>query len=177
MLRFKWFFCWQDEAKTRWLEKMSQNGYHMTGGFKCFYNFAEGQPHNYVYRMDYQGLFNDADPDYLRLLKDAGWEHIEAISRWQYYRKEMKPGENAQIYTDSGSRIKGYQRLSRMWAIVYGFDLVGFLLVSNRTNSFLSISSPFNPVYIPQFVTFAALLFAAFCVIRIKRLIRQLQAA
>ena len=63
-----------------------------------------------VYRLDYIAGKFDRD-DYLQLFADAGWEFVGEMMGWQYFRKEAKPGEDPQIFTDPESKIQKYQRL------------------------------------------------------------------
>ena len=121
--KFKWFWPWQDEQEEGWLREMSQQGWHLRSvggrvrvgrwhlpvGLSWFYSFVVGEPRDYVYRLDFQDSLKDKQ-DYLQLFHDAGWENIGEKSSWQYFRKEVRPGEVVEIFTDVESKIGKYKR-------------------------------------------------------------------
>jgi Protein of unknown function (DUF2812) len=110
--RFRWFWAWQDEKEEAWLGKMSKQGYHLSSiGFPGFYTFNKGEPKEYVYRLDYQNFRKKDRQEYLQLFRDAGWEHLGEIAAWQYFRKEARPGETNEIFTDKESKIGKYKRV------------------------------------------------------------------
>jgi hypothetical protein len=110
--KFRWFWAWQDEKEEAWLGEMSRKGYHLISvTLPCIYTFAEGKPRKYVYRLDYQPYSKKDKDDYFQLFSDAGWEHIGEMGAWQYFRKEAKPGETPEIFTDIESKVAKYKRL------------------------------------------------------------------
>ncbi len=124
--RFRWFWAWQDEAEERWLAEMSGKGFHLNSvGIPGIYTFQVAEPRSYVYRMDYQSFTRKDKKEYLQLYQDAGWEYIGELSAWQYFRKELKPGEVNEIFTDVESKIAKYNR-----ALVFtGFMIILLLSV------------------------------------------------
>jgi hypothetical protein len=62
------------------------------------------------YRLDFIKSKIDRN-DYYQLFDDAGWEHMGEMMSWQYFRKEAKPAEDPEIYTDPESKIQKYYRL------------------------------------------------------------------
>lgn len=187
MIRFKLFAPWNDNAKVKWLGEMSRNGYHISGWFLGFNSFTQGMPHNYVYRMEYQPPFNDKDPEYYQMLKDAGWEHIQVASRWQYYRKESENGENEQIFTDTASRIQGYKSMLPMLYVALGIEWGVFVWVSVFAYGFLAIHMETHLAFQPAIlsgVLLAALLsiltwiiFLLVVIVKLKRRIKQLMVS
>ena len=110
--KFKWFWAWQDEAEEAWMREMSNEGWHLSGiGFPTIYKFKSGEPKDYVYRLDYRSHWKMDKEDYLQLFRDSGWEYIEEMAGWHYFRKLARPGEELEIYTDAESKIGKYQRL------------------------------------------------------------------
>jgi len=124
--KFKWFWTWQDEAEERWLGEMSQKGYHLSSvALPGFYTFVKSEPRKYVYRLDYQVFRKKDKQEYLKLFRDAGWEHIGEMSAWQYFRKEVKAGEVNEIFTDVQSKIYKYKRV----LYLVGFSCIMLLLI------------------------------------------------
>lgn len=124
---FKVFWAWQDEEQEAWLHQMSAQGFHLKSAGLCFYNFEKGQPQQYTYRLDYQlGTQKDL-PEYLELFDAAGWEYLGKFNGWHYFRKPVKAGEVMEIYTDSESKIKKFERRLLFLALTTpGFFLVFF---------------------------------------------------
>ena len=118
--KFRWFWAWQDEAEETWLEKMSQQGYHLCSvGLPGFYTFSVAESRNYVYRLDYRTFRKKDKGEYFQLFQDAGWEHIGQMAAWQYFRKEAKPTERAEIFTDVESKKAKYKRVLAFLGIIY----------------------------------------------------------
>ncbi|UCC16473.1 MAG: DUF2812 domain-containing protein [Dehalococcoidales bacterium] len=112
VVRFKWFWVWQDNTEERWLEEMSRQGYHLTSvSLPCIYTFIKSESANYSYRLDYRRFSNKEKQHYLQIFIDAGWEYLGEMSLWQYFRKQEKTGEVNEIFTDNESKIAKYHRI------------------------------------------------------------------
>ena len=110
--KFKWFWAWQDETEEAWLREMSNEGLHLSRiSFPTLYDFESGEAMDYVYRLDYRSHWKMDQEEYLQLFQDAGWERVDEMSGWHYFRKLARPGEELEIYTDAESKIGKYQRL------------------------------------------------------------------
>ena len=169
--KFKWFWAWQDEAEENWLQKMSQEGYHLSSvGPPGFYTFSLVEPRNYVYRLDYQWFHKKDKAEYLQLFQDTGWEHIGEMSAWQYFRKEVKSTETNEIFTDVESKIAKYKRVLAYLGFFY-FILM-MLIVTQRT-----LNEEAYPWWgsIPQFIIFIVLLLFTYALIKLSIRIRQLR--
>lgn len=120
MRKFKWFWAWQDEAEEAWLREMSNEGWHLTGiSFPTLYDFEFGEAMDYVYRLDYRSYWKMDKEEYLQLFSDAGWEYVEEMAGWHYFRKLARSGEELEIYTDAESKIGKYQRLlAFLWILM-----------------------------------------------------------
>ncbi len=118
--KFRWFWAWQDEREEAWLGSMSREGWHLSEfGFPGVYYFRKGEPKNFVYRLDFQTSRMKDREAYLQLFRDAGWEHLGNMSAWEYFRKEARPGEEPEIFTDPESKIQKYQRVLRFLVIFF----------------------------------------------------------
>ncbi len=123
--KFRWFWAWQDEREEAWLAEMSREGWHLSEfGFPGVYYFHKGDPKNYIYRLDFQtSRMKDRDA-YLQLFRDAGWDHLGNMSAWEYFRKEARPGEEPEIFTDPESKIEKYQRVLRFLVIFFPIMII-----------------------------------------------------
>lgn len=110
--KFKWFWAWQDEKEEAWLAEMAQQGFHLEKiELPGQYTFQQGEPGNYVYRLDFQPLRSKDRDSYLQLFADAGWEHIADLGSWVYFRHAVNGSEIPEIFSDLESKLKKYQRL------------------------------------------------------------------
>jgi hypothetical protein len=118
--KFRWFWAWNDDREEEWLGSMSREGWHLSDfGFPGLYYFRKGEPKPYVYRLDFNTSKLKEREAYLQLFQDAGWEHLGNMSAWEYFRKEAKPGEAPEIFTDQESKIQKYQRILRFLIIFF----------------------------------------------------------
>jgi len=122
----KWFWPWQDQEEEKWLESQSQKGLHLENpSYFGIYTFIEGDPTYYQYRLDY---YSDKQKDkdaYIQIFEDAGWEYLGSTS-WQYFRKIFRKDESTDIFTDTQSKVKKYERLLNQYA---GFWLIIFVTI------------------------------------------------
>ena len=128
--KFKWFWAWQDENEEAWLSEMALSGYHLEKPqLLGVYHFQQGAPENIVYRLDYNVLGKKDRESYLQLFQDAGWEHVGDLSSWVYFRKQFQPGETAEIFSDTDSKIQKYQRIMTFLTIllpIFLFNIINF---------------------------------------------------
>ena len=117
--KFKWFWAWQDEAEEDWLRQMSNEGWHLSHiVFPTIYQFNSGEAKDYVYRLDYRSHWKMEKEDYLQLFQDSGWEYLQEMAGWHYFRQLAHPGEQMEIYTDAESKIEKYRRLLAFLSIL-----------------------------------------------------------
>jgi hypothetical protein len=118
-IKSKWFWHWEDDKEEAWLRQMAKDGLHLVHpGVFGQYTFAAGEPREVVYRLDFVSM-NKKDEAYFQLFRDAGWEHVGEMMGWQYWRKEVKPGETPEIFTDVESKVQKYRRLFGFLAIIF----------------------------------------------------------
>ena len=86
--RFHWFWAWQEEKETAWLEQMSREGWHLEAYTFGWYRFRRGEPREYLYRLDFDPDASKRRDEYLAIFRDAGWEHVLSWGSWQYFRAE-----------------------------------------------------------------------------------------
>ena len=116
--KFRWFWAWDDEKEETWLGEMARQGWHLqvvrpVGN----YTFEAGEPRDVAYRLDFFTDHKNKE-SYLQLFQDAGWEHVGEYGSWQYFRKPVLEGEPPEIFTDNESKIKKYQRVMVLLAVL-----------------------------------------------------------
>ena len=124
---WKVFFLWEHEKEEKWLNEMSSAGFQLRGVGFCNYHFEDGNPGEYVYRLEMLENWptNYKSVQYINFLEETGVEHIGSIMRWVYFRKKTD-GEPFDIYSDVSSRIAHYNRM---------LLLLGILVLANLVNS------------------------------------------
>ncbi|GIP28550.1 hypothetical protein J23TS9_36800 [Paenibacillus sp. J23TS9] len=114
MKKVKFFTNFDHEEQ--WLNEMAMQGYALVG--KSFaYEFAQVQPENSNYRMDYRIFKTRQDfEDYKALFEDSGWTHIAGTkSSGSQYFKQTGEQEVEDIFSDVDSKAARYKRISDMW--------------------------------------------------------------
>ena len=105
---FGYFTIADWEREQNWLTEMAAQGWRFvkTNGF--FYTFERCEPENVVYRLDYSGLRKGDRGDYYAMLRDYGWEYLQDINGFSYFRKPADGVSQADldIFSDGESRIK-----------------------------------------------------------------------
>jgi hypothetical protein len=167
MRKFKWFWAWQDEAEEAWLRKMSNEGWQLSRiGFPTIYTFRNVEPQDYVYRLDNRSYWKMEKEDYLQLFRDSGWEFVEEMAGWHYFRQAAQVGEELEIYTDAESKIGKYQRLLAFLGILMLPLFFGVYTLSKAPYGWVPIIQVFNALLLVLYV---------YAIIRILLRIRQLK--
>lgn len=110
----KWFLPWQDQEEETWLEEMSRQGLRLTKAeILGRYAFERDESKAYAYRLDYQDSLTD-EQHYLKIYEDAGWKRITTLGGWHYFQQEVKAGKVPEIFTDSETKIKKYERVKTL---------------------------------------------------------------
>jgi len=120
MKTYLWKFFADYEKEEKWLNEMAAKGLALTDYSTLRYTFEECEPGEYIYRIEY--LENRGrHPEtihYIRFMEDSGIEHIATFrNTWVYFRKKAADGA-FEIYSDIESRIRHYQRISKIWLTV-----------------------------------------------------------
>lgn len=131
--KFKWFWDDADHAIEQWLQDMARQGLHLHSVtcLRMIFVFRRGEPADVTYRIDFH--LKRTDADYVQLFNDAGWEHVDELLGWQYWRAPTREGRAQEIFTDVESAIKKYQRLLALFALV--LVPLPFVLLSSANKS------------------------------------------
>ncbi|MHA4868573.1 DUF2812 domain-containing protein [Duganella sp. PWIR1] len=110
MKKFRQWWSWQDREHGAWLQSMAAQGWHLqAGNWLDIYTFKRGAPAEVAYRWDLH--VNNFEPEYRRLLEDAGWEYVAAHGGWHCWRQPIVNGRVPEIFTDPADRLRRYRRL------------------------------------------------------------------
>jgi hypothetical protein len=140
LTRFKFFWAHQDEEQERWLRDMARQGLHLVDVNPfCFWTFRRGMPRDVVYRVDFGNA--QGNDDFSQLMKDAGWTLAATTTGWHYWCTPVVNGRAPEIFTDSASKIKKFQRLL---AVLVCSALPAFimLLTTDKSSLPFKLSTP-----------------------------------
>ncbi len=107
----KFFFVWSEDKEAIWLREMANKGWHLVRASVFNYTFRKGEPADYVYQFDFRLKAYKDETEYLEIFTDAGWEYINRVFGWYYFRKKYREGEQNEIYSDKESLIQKYKKL------------------------------------------------------------------
>lgn len=108
--KFKWFWMGQDDREAAWLGEMSGQGLHLKSlGLFGWYSFERGAPRRYAYYVDFitQSYKENAA---IRGLQQMGWQHVDQLGNWHYWRRKLQEGERAEVHLSDQARLEKYQR-------------------------------------------------------------------
>jgi len=138
--RFKLFWGHQDAEQEAWLRTMAKQGLHLVkvNPF-CVWTFRRGAPADVVYRLDFGK--GRADDGFSQLMQDAGWKLAATTTGWHYWCTPMANGREPEIFTDSASKVKKFERLL---AILVCSALPAFvmLVMSDKQSLVSDLSTP-----------------------------------
>lgn len=96
------------------------------------YIFERGQAGKYQYPTEYleKSSYGRSGQEYIEFLADAGIELVKERRGRAYFCREKRPGK-FEIYTDSSSKIKHFNRMISvmvLWILFFGYHLFGRVL-------------------------------------------------
>ena len=111
------------EKEEKWLNQMAQKGMHLVDYTFWRYLFEEGEPGEYIYRIELLKELpgHPESAAYLKFMEESGVEEVSTYMRWVYFRKKASEG-SFEIYTDRKGKIK------HAWRVI---SLIGVLCVLN----------------------------------------------
>ncbi|MZQ87027.1 DUF2812 domain-containing protein [Paenibacillus sp. 5J-6] len=138
--RTRFSFVWNYEKDETWLTDLSAQGLHLLKPGVFCNRFEKNSTVRYVYRMDYQKISGtDKLDEYKALFEDSGWEHVDSLFGWHYFRKPFREEESYDIYTDRLSLKLLFKRVQLTLGVVALANLV--LLLVNAPKLFTEKSS------------------------------------
>lgn len=111
--QYKYFTIFDYEKEQDYLRQMHRSGWRfvkVTG--LGTYHFEKCQGQDVVYQLDYnqEGLANKEE--YVQMFADCGWEYIQDIMGYRYFRKAVsEDGEAEGIFCDEQSRHQMLERV------------------------------------------------------------------
>ena len=136
----KWFWAWDFDKEEKWINEMAAKGRVLCGIGYATYTFEEGNPGEYVYRLEMLDKVPTSaeSVQYINFIEDTGAEYIGSLFRWVYFRKRAG-AVGFDLFSDIDSRIKHLDRI--IW---FAGVLSAANLFSGINNLFLHSSIDMN---------------------------------
>ena len=109
----KWFDVTMEDQEAEYLRKMHKQGWKfLKFTTPLFYKFEKCEPEDVVYQLDYNKEACEHKSEYLQIFADCGWEYIDDIMGYTYFRKPLKEmnGEE-KIFSDDLSKLEMIERV------------------------------------------------------------------
>lgn len=106
------YFVWDFEKQVQWLNEMAEKGLHLKSVGLGRFDFEEGGPAGYKYRMEWLSHRpgSGESVSYIRFLEETGAEYVASFKHWVYFRKQTADG-TFDLYSDLDSRLSHLKRL------------------------------------------------------------------
>lgn len=118
MKKFKLFFVWEHEKEEEWLTYMSSRGYRLLKASVGFYTFEICDSEDFVYKLDYKRIRGRKLHDYISFFEDFGWEYVDSLLFWHYFRKRGSTYDLPELYSDSESKGQIFKQLIAMISVL-----------------------------------------------------------
>ncbi len=135
--------------------------------FPGFYYFRECEPEDVIYKLDFNPQKKDERDGYLQMYADYGWEYIQDMNDYSYFRKSAAAAEadgEAEIFNDNESKLDMMERIFKMKMLPI---LVVFLLIIIPQLSNFMEDAPATPAgMVLSLLTAVLIIFYVYVVVR-----------
>ena len=114
MKEFKLFTLTEYEKEEEYLRNKHQQGYEFVSvSMPGYYTFKKCEPKDVVYRLDYNPASRKDKQAYLQMFEDAGWEYLQDMNEYSYFRKEADLTNELEneIFCDNESKLEMAKRV------------------------------------------------------------------
>lgn len=125
---YHWFTLTDYEQEENFLRKKHNAGYKLVKVTMLgTYYFEKCKPEDVVYKLDFNPQKPDDRESYLKMFEDYGWEYIQDLNEYSYFRKpasekafadtedldevDVAGGGNDDIFSDNESRLEMMKRI------------------------------------------------------------------
>ena len=116
MKEFKYFILTDYEKEEAYLRNKHLQGYELISvSIPGIYTFKKCEPKDVVYRLDFNPLTKEDKQSYIQMFEDYGWEYIQDMNEYSYFRKEASRTneQENEIFGDDESRLEMLRRIIR----------------------------------------------------------------
>jgi len=112
---FHYFLLPDYEKEEEFLREMHNDGWKFTHvTLPGIYHFEKCEPEDVIYRIDFNPQTADKKRDYIRMFEDYGWDYLQDLNEFSYFRKAAADAEteaDTEIFSDNASKIDMMQRI------------------------------------------------------------------
>lgn len=111
---FHYFLLTDYEKEETFLREKHNAGYKLVKvALPGFYYFEKCEPEDVVYRLDFNPQTSSERDSYLQMYKDYGWEYMQDLNEYSYFRKSARDLDAAdtEIFSDNESRLDMLKRI------------------------------------------------------------------
>ena len=111
---FHYFVLTDYEKEEEFLRKRHNEGWHLVKvHLQGIYCFEKGEPEDMVYRLDFNPQYAQDRPGYLQMFEDYGWEYLQDLNEYSYFRKPAgeSSSQDEEIFSDNESRLAMLKRI------------------------------------------------------------------
>lgn len=111
------------EKEERWINAQSLKGLHLKRALPFYYQFEEGKPGEYIYRVV---LLPKDREEYLEFLTSTGVEIVCKFYKWAYVRKKSEEGL-FELYSDHTSKITYNNQIILFYLSLFIINLISVI--------------------------------------------------
>lgn len=111
---FHYFILTDYEQEEEYLREKHKSGYCLEKvTLPGIYHFRKCDPEDVVYKLDFNPKKEAERESYLQLYKDYGWEYMQDLNEYSYFRKlaENCSQEDLDIFSDNASRMEMLKKI------------------------------------------------------------------
>lgn len=112
---FRLFTIAEYEKEEAYLARRHREGWKLvTAAMPGFYTFEECEPEEVIYQLDYNSTQGMEKEQYLQMFADCGWEYVNEMNGWRYFRKPQAQADGDEaIFSSDASRLELLGRVFR----------------------------------------------------------------
>ena len=104
------------DKETKWLNRMAEQGWAMTGFCLGVYRFEKCEPGEYIYQVDIAEGFFSVSESYRQFMEELGVEVVSCWGPWVILRRRAQEGV-FEMYTDVESTITRYTKVRKVFQV------------------------------------------------------------
>ena len=161
---FRWFMLTDYEKEETFLREMHNKGYKLVKvKLPGFYYFEICEPEDVVYKLDFNPQTSEDKQSYLQMYADYGWEYMQDINEYSYFRKSAGNTDegDTNIFSDDQSKLDMLKRIFMKKLVPHLAIFLLFIVCSAVSLALGGIESSWNR----GFIIFWSILFLIYLVI------------
>ena len=109
---FHYFVLTDYEKEEEFLREKHKNGYRLEKVIlPGIYYFEKCKPEDVVYKLDFNPKIELERESYVQLYADYGWEYIQDLNEYSYFRKAVEDGMETEIFSDNASKMEMLKKI------------------------------------------------------------------